>query len=90
MQRSIRNLKKKTQRRILKKQGIMQELSEKKNQTRSEGEKDSDKKSRIQESCLTAYFLIRQARFGLSKSCRRTKSVFFRQETCVEGIKKES
>ena len=48
----------------------------KKHQTRNEEEKDSDKKSRIQESCLTAYFLIRQARFGLNKPCRRIRSVF--------------
>ena len=75
LQRSIRNFKKKTQGRI-KKTRNHGRVIRKKNQTRSEEEKDSEKKSRIQESCSTAYFFIRQARFGLSKSWRRTRSVF--------------
>ena len=54
---------------------IIQELSKKKNRARGERKKYSDKKLRIQESCLTAYIFLRQARFGLHESCRRTRFV---------------
>jgi len=73
-----------------KKTRIEQELQEEKNQARTQEKKESDKKSRIQEYCLARHFLLRQARFGLHESCQKHQICFFRQESCIEGMVKES
>ncbi len=64
--------------------------SRKKNQTRISRKKESGKNSRTQESWLAKNFLPRQPRFGLHGSCQKGKISFFRQESCTEGMEKES
>jgi hypothetical protein len=64
-----------------KKTGVMQESQEK---------KESVKNTRTQESYLAMYFLPRQTRLYLHGSCQKDKICFFRQESCIEGMAKES
>jgi hypothetical protein len=56
----------------------------------SQEKKESGKNSRIQESGLAELFLPRQPRFGLHGSCQKVKICFFRQESYIEGMEKES
>ncbi len=52
--------------------------------------KESDKNSRTQESWLARHFLPRQPRLSLHEPCQKVKICFFRQESCIEGMTKES
>ena len=52
--------------------------------------KESGKNSRTQESCLVRHFLPRQPRFCLQEYHQKVKTCFFRQESCIEGMAKES
>ncbi len=58
-----------------KKTRVIQELQEK---------KESDKNSRTQESWS------RPPRLGLHEPCQKVKICFFRQESCIERVTKES
>jgi hypothetical protein len=53
-------------------------------------EKESDKNTRTQESCLARRFLPRQTRFCLQEYHQKVQIYFFRQESCIEGMAKES
>jgi hypothetical protein len=64
-----------------KKTRAMQELQEK---------KESVKNARTQESCLAMNFLPCQTRFCLQEYHKKIKICFFRQESCIEGMAKES
>ena len=88
MQISIRNFKKKAQRRIKKTRNHARVIR-KKNQTRSEEEKDSDKKSRIQ-VLFDGIFLDSPGKIRSKQILQKDKIRFFRQETCIEGMEKES
>ena len=69
---------------------IRQELQENKKQGRIARKQESGKNLRIQESCLTSDFLPHQPRFCLQEYHKTFKILFFRQESCIERIAKES
>jgi hypothetical protein len=86
---SIKNFKEKIQARIqeIKSQ---ERIVRKQNQARSQENKESDKNIRTQESCLTRHFLPHQTRFCLQECHKKVQIWFFRQESCIEGMAKES
>ena len=76
--KSGKNLEKKESGKKFKKKRSRPESQEKKNQPR------------IQESCLVRHFLPCQTRFCLQEYHKNIQICFFRQESCVEGMAKES
>jgi hypothetical protein len=69
---------------------IRQEDQEIKSQARIIRRKESVKNTRTQESCLARHFLPRQTRFCLQEYHKNVQIWLFRQESCVEGMAKES
>ena len=65
-------------------------MARNKNHARIARRQESDKNTRTQESCLARHFLPRQPRLYLHESCQKVKICFFRQESCTEGMAKES
>jgi len=65
-------------------------IARNKNHARIARKQESDKNTRTQESCLARHFLPHQPRFCLHESCQKDKICFFRQESCTEGMTKES
>jgi hypothetical protein len=65
-------------------------LRRKQNQVRNPEKQESDKKAKIQKSWLAIHFSPHQTRFGLHESCQKEKICFFRQDSYLEGMAKES
>lgn len=71
--------------------GNESDKNHKKNESgKNRKKKESGKNSRIQESCLARHFLPRQPRFCLQEYHKKVQICFFRQESCTEGMAKES
>jgi hypothetical protein len=69
---------------------IRQEFKETRAIQELQKKEESDKNSRTQESWLARHFLPRQPRFYLHEPCQKVKICFFRRESCIVGMKKES
>jgi len=63
---------------------------ENKSHARIATKKESVKNTRTQESCLAMNFLPCQTRFCLQEYHKKVKICFFRQESCIEEMAKES
>ena len=69
---------------------FQQEIQEHIFRQESQEKQESVKSIRTQESCLARHFLPRQSRFCLQEYHKNVKICFFRHESCIEGMAKES
>jgi hypothetical protein len=80
--------KKRNQARIFRKKRIRQEVYEK--EAGKKVKKKNQTRIQEQESCLVRHFLPPQTRFCLQEYHQKVQICFSRQESCIEGMAKES